>query len=106
MLFLGDQDGFLLYSGQLLLRFEPETGAFAVWAYDTHKLPICPLHYHRVLRNEHPEFRNRLGDEFSGLPDWRPRIAQRAKDLQAESAPRAASAVTCGKKACRPRSGG
>ena len=67
----------------LRLRFEPETGGFAVWAYDTHKLPICPLHYHRVLGDEHPEL-ERLGDAFSGLPDWRPRIAQRAKDLQSE----------------------
>ena len=64
----------------------PETGGFAVWAYDTHKLPICPLHYYRVLGDEHPEL-ERLGDAFSGLADWRPRIAQRAKDLQAELAP-------------------
>ena len=54
-----------------------------MWAYDTHKLPICPLHYSRVLGDEHPEL-ERLGDAFSGLPDWRPRIAQRARDLQAE----------------------
>jgi (1->4)-alpha-D-glucan 1-alpha-D-glucosylmutase len=81
--FLGDQYGAVLESGQLALRFEPETGGFAVWAYDTHKLPICPLHYQRVLGDEHPEL-ERLGDAFSGLPEWRPRIAQRAKDLQAE----------------------
>ncbi|MBV8507303.1 MAG: malto-oligosyltrehalose synthase, partial [Alphaproteobacteria bacterium] len=81
--FLGDQYGAVLESGQLVLRFEPETGSFAVWAYDTHKLPICPLHYHRVLGDEHPEL-ERLGDAFSGLPDWRPRIAHRAKDLQSE----------------------
>ena len=31
-----------------MLRFDPEAGSFAVWAYDTHKLPICPLHYARV----------------------------------------------------------
>jgi (1->4)-alpha-D-glucan 1-alpha-D-glucosylmutase len=80
---LGDQYGAVLESGQLALRFEPETGGFAVWAYDTHKLPICPLHYQRVLGDEHPEL-ERLGDAFSGLPEWRPRIAQRAKDLQAE----------------------
>ena len=43
--FLGDQYGAVLESGQLALRFDPETGGFAVWAYDTHKLPICPLHY-------------------------------------------------------------
>ncbi|MGC2204033.1 MAG: malto-oligosyltrehalose synthase, partial [Stellaceae bacterium] len=81
--FLGDQYGAVLESGELVLRFEPETGSFAVWAYDTHKLPICPLHYARVLGDEHPEL-ERLGDAFSGLPDWRPRIAQRAKDLQSK----------------------
>ena len=32
-----------------------EAGGFAVWAYDTHKLPICPLHYDRVLGDEHAE---------------------------------------------------
>jgi (1->4)-alpha-D-glucan 1-alpha-D-glucosylmutase len=83
--FLGDQYGAVLESGKLVLRFELETGSFAIWAYDTHKLPIYPLHYQRVLGDEHPAL-ERLGDAFSGLPDWRPRIAQRAKDLQAEFA--------------------
>jgi (1->4)-alpha-D-glucan 1-alpha-D-glucosylmutase len=83
--FLGDQYGAVLESGQLLLRFEPETGGFAVWAYGTHKLPICPLDYQRLLGDEDPEL-ERLGDAFSGLPEWRPRVAQRAKDLQAELA--------------------
>ena len=81
--FLGDQYGVVLESGQLTLRFDPETGGFAVFAYDTHKLPICPLHYQRVLGDEHPEL-ERLGDAFSGLPEWRPRIARRAKDLKTE----------------------
>src|SRR6201997_1975787 len=80
---LGDQYGAVLESGQLVLRFDPETGSFAVWAYDNHKLPINPLHYARVLGDEHPEL-ERLGDAFSGLQDWRPRIREHAKDLQAE----------------------
>jgi (1->4)-alpha-D-glucan 1-alpha-D-glucosylmutase len=80
---LGEQYGAVLEAGQLVLRFDAEAGSFAVWAYDTHKLPICPLHYARVLGDEHPEL-ERLGDAFSGLPDWRPRVAQRAKDLQSE----------------------
>jgi (1->4)-alpha-D-glucan 1-alpha-D-glucosylmutase len=83
--FLGDQYGAVLEAGQLELRFEPETGGFAVWAYGTHKLPICPLHYERVLGNERPEL-ERLGDAFSGLPNWRPRVHARARDLQAELA--------------------
>src|SRR6516165_2524151 len=81
--FLGDQYGAVLESGQLTLRFDPETGGFAVFAHDTHKLPICPLHYQRVLGDEHPEL-ERLGDAFSGLPEWRPRVARRAKDLKTE----------------------
>jgi len=80
---LGDQYGAVLESGQLALRFEADSGQFAVWAYNTHKLPIHPLHYARVLGDEHPEL-ERLGDAFSSLSDWRPRIAQHAKDLQAE----------------------
>jgi (1->4)-alpha-D-glucan 1-alpha-D-glucosylmutase len=83
--FLGDQYGAVLESGQLALRFDPDSGSFAVWAYGSHKLPIHPLHYERVLGNEHPEL-ERLGDAFSGLPNWRPRIAARARDLQAELA--------------------
>ena len=42
---LGDQYGAVLEAGKLELRFDAGTGSFAVWAYDTHKLPICPLHY-------------------------------------------------------------
>jgi (1->4)-alpha-D-glucan 1-alpha-D-glucosylmutase len=83
--FLGDQYGAVLESGQITLRFEPETGGFAILAYGTHKLPICPLHYERVLGKNHPEL-ERLGDAFSGLPNWRPRVHARARDLQAELA--------------------
>src|SRR5260370_3622746 len=80
---LGDQYGAVLESGQLVLRFDPETSSLAVWAYDTHKLPINPLHYSRVLGDEHPELA-RLGDGVSSVADWRPRIAQHARDLQVE----------------------
>ncbi|MBL6456405.1 malto-oligosyltrehalose synthase [Belnapia sp. T6] len=83
--FLGDQYGAVLQDGQLELRFDPAEGGFAVWAYGTHKLPICPLHYERVLGHAHPEL-ERLGDAFSGLPNWRPRVHARARDLQAELA--------------------
>jgi maltooligosyltrehalose synthase len=57
----------VLEAGQLDLRFEAENGSFAVWAYGTHKLPICPLHYARVLGDAHPAL-ERLGDAFAGLP--------------------------------------
>jgi (1->4)-alpha-D-glucan 1-alpha-D-glucosylmutase len=83
--FLGDQYGTVLEAGHLVLRFEAESGGFAVWAYGTHKLPICPLHYQRVFGDSHPDL-ERLGDAFSGLPNWHPRVAGRANDLQAELA--------------------
>ncbi len=81
--FLGDQYGAVLEAGHLRLRFQPDTGDLAVWAYDTHKLPICPLHYQRILGHAHPML-ERLGDAFSGLPRWHPRIANRASDLRAD----------------------
>ncbi|NKE47409.1 malto-oligosyltrehalose synthase [Roseomonas frigidaquae] len=79
--FLGDQYGAVLEAGQLELRFDAEAGSFAIWAYGTHKLPICPLHYGRVLGEDDPAL-ERLGDAFAGLPEWRPRVAARARDLQ------------------------
>lgn len=83
--FLGDQYGAVLESGNFELRFDEETGSFAVWAYGSHKLPICPLHYARILGVEHPEL-ERLGDSFSALPSWRPHVHRRARELQAELA--------------------
>ena len=69
--FLGDQYGKELQAGSLVSKFDAEAGTFAVWAYDTHKLPICPLHYDRILGNEHPAL-ERLGDAFC---DFRSRAA-------------------------------
>ncbi|MGH7109330.1 MAG: malto-oligosyltrehalose synthase, partial [Stellaceae bacterium] len=69
----------------LALNFDPADGSFAVWAYATHKLPICPLHYPRILGDAHPDL-ERLGDAFAGLPDWRPQVARRAAVLKAELA--------------------
>jgi (1->4)-alpha-D-glucan 1-alpha-D-glucosylmutase len=81
--FLGNQYGIALVNGNLTLRFDPNEGSFAVWAYDTHKLPICPLHYDLILGDEHPEL-ERLGDAFTGLPEWRPQVARRAEELKAD----------------------
>ena len=36
--------------GSLELRFDPIEGGFAVWAHNTHKLPVCPRSYGRILR--------------------------------------------------------
>ncbi len=82
---LGDQYGAALEDGKLVLKFDAAAGEFAVWAYDTHKLPVCPLHYARVLGQEHPAL-ERLGDEFGALPEWRPQIGRRAHELKTELA--------------------
>jgi (1->4)-alpha-D-glucan 1-alpha-D-glucosylmutase len=87
--FLAGQYGVELYAGKLVLRFEEQTGSFAVWVYDTHKLPICPLDYARILGDAHPEL-ERLGDAFSHLPLWRPQVARRAAELKADLARAAA----------------
>jgi (1->4)-alpha-D-glucan 1-alpha-D-glucosylmutase len=83
--FLGDQYGIELHGGKLQLKFDEQEGAFAVWAYDAHKLPVCPLHYSRILGDAHPEL-ERMGDAFNGLPEWRPQVGRRARYLKAELA--------------------
>ena len=52
--FLGDQYGLELERGHLRLKCDFDAGSFAVWAYDVHKLPICPLHYGRILGTRDP----------------------------------------------------
>ncbi|WP_142848068.1 malto-oligosyltrehalose synthase [Telmatospirillum sp. J64-1] len=83
--FLGDQYGAVLDAGQLKLKYDAEAGSFAVWAYDTHKMPICPLHYARILGDAHLEL-ERLGDEFAGLPTHRPHVHRHAAHLKARLA--------------------
>ncbi|HLH51564.1 MAG TPA: malto-oligosyltrehalose synthase [Roseiarcus sp.] len=83
--FLGDQYGVELKAGKLALKYDAEEGAFAIWAYDNHKLPICPLHYGLIVGAETPGL-ERLGDLFGDLRQWRPQIAERAKALKAELA--------------------
>jgi (1->4)-alpha-D-glucan 1-alpha-D-glucosylmutase len=88
--FLAGQYGEELYAGNLVLKFEEEAGSFAVWAYNSHKLPICPLYYAQILGDAHPEL-ERLGDAFRGLPRWRPQVGRRASDLKQELAQAARS---------------
>ena len=83
--FLGDQYGVELKAGKLALKYDAEEGAFAIWAYDYHKLPVCPLHYGLIVGAETPGL-ERLGDLFGDLRQWRPQIAERAKTLRAELA--------------------
>ena len=63
---LGDQYGIELDAGKLVLKLDEAAGELAVWAYDRHKLPICPLTYGDVLGDAHPTL-ERLGDEFGAL---------------------------------------
>jgi (1->4)-alpha-D-glucan 1-alpha-D-glucosylmutase len=82
---LGEQYGEALRAGKLALRFDMEAGAFAVWAYDIHKLPVDPLTYPMILGRS-PEVLDQIGDRFLDLPNWRPQIAERALGLERELA--------------------
>lgn len=86
---LGDQYGAVLGSGALELRFDAATGSFAVWAYGTHKLPICPRLYGSVLGHDHPDL-ERLGDAFAQLDFVHPHEIRRANALKEELAVMAA----------------
>ena len=80
---LGEQYGEALRNGKLALKFDD--GAFAIWAYDEHKLPICPLTYPLILGHENAAL-DLMADRFLDLPQWRPEIAERARDLKTELA--------------------
>lgn len=82
---LGEQYGRTLEDGKLVLKFDPAAGEFAVWAYDTHKLPIHPAHYATVLGTGHPVL-ERLGDEFASIAEYRPQVGRRAQELKSELA--------------------
>ncbi|HWW19965.1 MAG TPA: malto-oligosyltrehalose synthase [Steroidobacteraceae bacterium] len=79
--FLGDQYGIELERGVLRLRFDESDGSFAVWAYDTHKLPIWPPHYARILTDGTAQL-ERLADAFNWLPNWHQQMPQRAAELK------------------------
>jgi len=83
--FLGEQYGVALDAGTLQLRFDAERGEFAVWAHEVHKLPICPLHYGRILGDGLAALEN-LGDAFASLLEWRPQVVRRANELKTELA--------------------
>jgi len=81
---LAAQYGEELRSGKLRLELESD-GSFAIWAYDAHKLPVCPLTYPLILGHEHPAL-DRLADLFLDLPQWRPQVAERSRGLKKELA--------------------
>ncbi len=83
--FLGDHYGVELQAGKLVLKYDAEDGALAIWAYGSHKLPICPLFYDRVLGHDDPGL-DKYSDLFSDLPMWRPQVAERARLLKTDLA--------------------
>ncbi len=83
--FLGDQYGVELKAGNLALKYDAAEGTLAIWAYDSHKLPVCPLFYDRILGHDDAGL-DRLSDLFADLPMWRPQVAERARVLKAELA--------------------
>jgi (1->4)-alpha-D-glucan 1-alpha-D-glucosylmutase len=78
---LSEQYGIELDAGKLVLKLDEAAGELAVWAYDHHKLPLCPLTYGEVLGDRHPTLEN-LGDEFGALREWRPQVGRRAAELK------------------------
>lgn len=82
---LGDQYGVELERGALRLRFDEEEGSFAVWAYDTHKLPIWPPDYSRILTDGNLRL-EQLSDAFAWLPNARGQLPRRAAELKARLA--------------------
>lgn len=92
---LGGQYGTEIEAGKLQLKFDASAGSFAVWAYDTHKMPVCPLHYGQILGDDDIALEH-LGDGFSGLPAWRPQVLRRAEGLKAELVRAVADDATVG----------
>lgn len=82
---LGDQYGIELERGMLRLQFDASEGSFAVWAYGTHKLPISPPHYARILGDGQLQL-EQLADAFAWLPNWRQQMPQRAAEFKVQLA--------------------
>jgi (1->4)-alpha-D-glucan 1-alpha-D-glucosylmutase len=83
--FLGDQYGAVLSDGKLQLKFDPQAGEFAVWAYEIHKLPVSPWSYSFVLRNGAPQL-DKFADEFQELQNQETDVFRRAAVLKLQLA--------------------
>jgi (1->4)-alpha-D-glucan 1-alpha-D-glucosylmutase len=79
--FLADQYGAVLESGQVQLKFDDRSGEFSVWLYDTHKLPVTPPSYRRILGTETLEL-ERLADEFGSVRSSRAEMRSAAAQLK------------------------
>lgn len=58
---LGDHYGTVLEAGELVLRFDPDVGAFSVW-YHEHRFPIAPRSYAMLLGSTLTDLRARLSE--------------------------------------------
>jgi (1->4)-alpha-D-glucan 1-alpha-D-glucosylmutase len=83
--FLADQYGAELEAGHVALKFDAEHGEFAVWLYDTHKLPVSPLTYPEILRHANGGL-GTLAEAFAALATDRSDLAANAKRLKSELA--------------------
>ncbi len=87
MPFLGEQYGPELESGKIELRFDENDGAFSVWLYGTHKLPVTPRSYPEIFGSGNEE-EKRLAAEFAVLRDHLPDVQERAAELKRDLADR------------------
>ncbi|MFO1057708.1 MAG: malto-oligosyltrehalose synthase [Dongiaceae bacterium] len=84
---LGEAYGAVLERGELALRFDPESGSFAV-AYFDRSFPISPRHYGEILRRglpaaERPERLDELAAAFAALGPRSGRAHRAGRDRQA-----------------------
>jgi (1->4)-alpha-D-glucan 1-alpha-D-glucosylmutase len=84
---LGDAYGVVLESGEIVLRFEPESGSFSVF-YHEHRFPLDPRTYPRVLDRVLARTSNNaleaLRRAFGELPDRHEPTEQQIKERHQE----------------------
>jgi (1->4)-alpha-D-glucan 1-alpha-D-glucosylmutase len=85
--FLGEQYGAVLESGKIKLRFDEKEGAFSVWLYGTHKLPVTPPSYPDIFASGTEEAK-KLAGEFAVLRDHLPDVQGRGSELKKSLADR------------------
>jgi len=83
--FLADQYGMVLDSGKIELKFDAQEGAFAVWLYDTHKLPIAPPTYSEIFLKGAPALKGFV-EAFAALRDAGADRQSRAAELKKQLA--------------------
>jgi (1->4)-alpha-D-glucan 1-alpha-D-glucosylmutase len=79
--FLAAQYGAELSAGHLRLKFDNQAGEFAIWAYDTHKLPLSPRTYSSIVGGNNPEL-HELGNAFSSIVKSNPLRSRQAAELK------------------------